>query len=58
MHKDSYILKNSKVIEVESEYIIPNLTRMRKRTFINFLNNGGGFHGWTPQFFLRTFSIK
>ncbi len=48
----AYILKDSLVIETATNKVIPVVAGYKKRAFINFLNGGGGFNGYTPDFFL------
>ncbi len=48
----AYTLKNSMVVETATEKVIPVVAGYKKRAFVNFLNGGGGFNGFTPNFFL------
>lgn len=48
-----YILQDGKIIEVASGQEIPVPENMKKRAFLNFLNGGNAFNGWTPGFMLK-----
>lgn len=47
-----------KVVEVPTGNIIKSdVPHKENRHMINFLNGGGGFNGWTPEFFLQRIPI-
>lgn len=49
----NYVLQEGRIIEVATEQEIPVPSFKKKRQFLNELNGGKGFNGWTPSFFLR-----
>lgn len=47
------------VLETSTEQVVASYSEYNEaRKFMRFLNLGGGFDGWTPSFFLKTFKIK
>ncbi|CAB4162367.1 hypothetical protein UFOVP787_34 [uncultured Caudovirales phage] len=47
------------VFEASTEQVIASFSEHNEaRKLMRFLNLGGSFDGWTPSFFLKTFSVK
>ena len=46
------------VLETATNLVIYTSNHKEAKLFMRKLNLGGGFDGWTPTFFLKTFKIK
>lgn len=47
------------VFETTTDQVVASYGEFSEaRKKLRFLNLGGGFDGWTPSFFLKTFRIK
>lgn len=53
VHKDEDKFKVVEVSEGEVKDVITNLTEDKAKKLSNNLNYGGGFSGFTPDFFCR-----
>lgn len=50
--------KTFKVIETKTDYVLKTFTDSKEAAkYKKFLNNGGGFNGFTPVFVARTFKV-
>jgi hypothetical protein len=51
--------KDFEVVEKQTGRVIrKHDTYQQARKFAKFLSSGGGFNGWTPDFFLITYDIN
>lgn len=58
VHKDNDKFKVVEVVEGEVRDIETRLSESSAKDMSRLLNFGGGFDGWTPDFFLAKLSIS
>lgn len=58
VHKQDDKFKVVEVVDGEVRDILTNMNEESAKEMSRNLNFGGGFDGWTPNFFLQTLAIS